>query len=1151
MICPTCRAASPPGGRFCAQCGASLAVVCSACGERAQPGAGFCSSCGSRLGEEAPAGARTEERKIVTVLFADLVDSTAVAERLDPEDVRARLALYHAGLRQELERFGGTVEKFIGDAIVALFGAPVSHEDDPERAVRAALAIHEAIARLNESDPALELEVRIGVHTGEALVSLDARPLAGEAMAAGDVMNTAARLQSAAPPGGVLVGEPTFRATRHAIDYREAEPVRAKGKSAPVPVWEVAGVVRGDRLGHEGPLVGRGDVLDLLVHALARVRRERATQLVTIVGGPGIGKSRLVRELAAADVEPDAPRRLQGRSLPYGEGSSFGALAEVAKAYAGILETDSAAATDPKLRRAVEEAISEPGEAGWVIGHLRPLVGLASPDELRGDRRAEAFAAWRRLFEGIAARGPLALVLEDLQWADDGLLDFVDHLVDWAGDVPMLVVATMRPELLERRPAWGGRQRNAFAISLSPLSESQTSELVAALLDGAILPADVQAVLLERAGGNPLYAGEYVRMLADRGFLRRSGAGGPTLSPGLPVPETVQGIIAARLDALQPEDKELVKQAAVIGQVFWVGALAAIARLPPPLVEARLHTLERKEFVRRERVSSVANERAYAFLHVLVRDVAYGQIARARRAENHRLAAEWIESLAPDRSDDRAEMLAHHYLSALSLSRAAGRDEPALSERARRSALDAAAHAAGLDAHAAAVRFYRAALELTHADDESRPELLLRLGEERSHAEQEGAEELVEARAALLARDDRERAAVADVLLASLFVNQGLRRPAQEHLRAAAVLLDEAPPSRAKAFVLSSWSRFLMHDRTDEGIAVGREALAMAEQLGLDDLRAYALNNIGRARLATGDEGGLEDFERSLAIAVPIKSLESVRGYRLVASTLAIQGKLERAFEVFAEGRRAAERFGDAFERRWLEAALVIEDYWLGRWTDAVRRADAFVAESEAGSRHYMESTCHRVRGLIRLARGDVPGARDDAERGVAVARAAKDLYFVNQSLGFLARTLAAAGEPDAAGLTADELLALWAEQASSVPSFEAFDVAIALRELDRGSELARVRGTTPWLAAASAFGAGDFARAAHLLSEIGSRADEAFARLQAGRAENDETQLERARAFFSEVGASAYLAETESLLVGLASRGLKPQSTSEAALPP
>ena len=379
------------------------------------------------------------ERKVISVVFADLVGFTARSESLDPEDVEAFLHPYHQLLRAELEAYGGTVEKFIGDAVVAIFGAPVAHEDDAERAVRAALAIRDAVIERGD------LEVRIAVNTGEAIVRLDVRAESGDGMATGDVLNTASRLQSAAPVNGVLVGETTWRATRDVIDYDAADPVVAKGKPEPVRVW-VPTAAR-SRLGtdvrqvSDVPLVGRTRERSLLLETLDRVESDSAPQLVTLVGVPGIGKSRMVYELfAEVDRQPELRRWRAGRCLPYGEGVSFWALAEIVKAEAGIYESDASAQAADKLAAAVR-AIVPADEADWVTGWLAPIVGLEAPTVLQGERRSEAFTAWRRFLEGMAERHTLVLVFEDLHWADDGLLDFIEHLVQWASGVPILVLS--------------------------------------------------------------------------------------------------------------------------------------------------------------------------------------------------------------------------------------------------------------------------------------------------------------------------------------------------------------------------------------------------------------------------------------------------------------------------------------------------------------------------------------------------------------------------------------------------------------------------------------------------------------------------------------------------------------------------------------
>ena len=529
-------------------------------------------------------------------------------------------------MRRDLERYGGTVEKFIGDAVVAVFGAPTAHEDDPERAVRAALAARESIAALNDRGDALDLHVRVGVATGEALVTLDARAAEGESMVAGDVMNTAARIQAAAPVDGILVGAATHRATERAIVYREREHVSAKGKTDPVEVWEaVEAMGRVSGPGDDdpsSPLVGRENERALLLGAFARVRVERSPQLVTLVGVPGIGKSRLVIELreAAAEDEEIITWRY-GRCLPYGDGVTFWALGEIVKAQAGIRENDTAALAAEKLGRAVADVVPE-ADRRWVEPSLRPLVGLVSEDVALADRRTELQAGWRVFLEALAEQRPLVVVIDDLQWADDGLLDFVDGLLDLVEGVPLLVVCCARPELLERRPGWGGGKRNALTVSLAPLTEADVARLVESYLGRDPADADLRANVVELAAGNPLYAEELVRMRTSGGDL----AG---------LPDTVLGIVTARVDLLPHAEKELLRDAAVMGGVVWSDGLQVVSTREPEEVDDLLRSLGRKEFLRRERQSAVAGATQHSFVHSLVRDAVYAQLPRPDRIDRH------------------------------------------------------------------------------------------------------------------------------------------------------------------------------------------------------------------------------------------------------------------------------------------------------------------------------------------------------------------------------------------------------------------------------------------------------------------------------------------------------------------------------------
>jgi class 3 adenylate cyclase/tetratricopeptide (TPR) repeat protein len=1117
--------------------------TCAHCGAENPDGFRFCGSCGSPLGAE-PAE-RREERKVVTVLFADLAGFTGKAERLDPEDVRAMLSPYYARLRERLEAFGGTVEKFIGDAVVGLFGAPVAHEDDPERAVRAALAIRDAVGELNEGDTELDLHVRIGVNTGEALVALSARPIEGEGMASGDVVNTAARLQAAAPIDGILVGEVTYRSTAGVIEYREADPVTAKGKVEPVAVWQP--LQARARLGVDvvrqahTALIGRERELEVLAGALARAREERSPQLVTLVGEPGIGKSRLVAELLQiVERDPDLIFWRQGRSLPYGEGVSFWALGEMVKGQAGILETDRDEDAEAKLHAAVGELLTEEEDAAWVERHLRPLVGLAG-EQLRDDRQAEAFAAWRRFLEALAERSPTVLVFEDLHWADDGLLDFIDHLVEWAGGVPLLVICTARPELLARRAGWGGGKPNAVTLSLSPLSGEETARLLSHLLERAVLPAEVHSALLSRAGGNPLYAEEFARMAAERDLLSRPEA--------LPLPESVQGIIAARLDGLSGEEKALLQDASVIGKVFWLGGVSSVGGMDRHAAEEVLHKLERRQFVRRDRRSSVAGETEYAFWHLLVGDVAYGQIPRARRAEKHRLAAEWTAALAADRVEDRAEMLAHHYRAALKFSRAAGQDVTVLKAPARQALFAAGERAMALNAFGAAERFYADAVALADTADPERPHLLFRHGRALWLHTESGQEVLAEARDGLMSIGAVEPAAEAEIMIGDLLWHEARRDAAFERFDRARELIESLPTSASKAWVVAHVSRFqMLAGRNEEAIALGREALEMAEALGLANLRATCLNNIGVARVAAGDRDGLREIEASIAIAEQVSSpWDEARGYLNLASVVGYLGDLRRCRELHERATEISRRHGLETGIRFLRAELSLDLYHAGEWEEALKMADEFIAEVEVGSAHYMESACRFVRAWIRLARGRVDEALTDGARAVEVARDAKDPQALHPTLGEYARLLLLAGRPVDAERFADEVLELAAaEKDQLVRSQWIVPVAFVLAESGRPDEaLAEADKTplaTPWADAARAVAQGDLPEAADVMAQIGARSDEAYARLLGaerlmaeGREQDAQVQLSRALAFHRAVGATAYLRQGEALLASTA----------------
>ena len=937
-------------------------VSCERCGRDNPHGFRFCGSCGAPLSHRERPGPE-EERKVVSALFCDVAGSTERAEQIDPEDVRRVLTPYYRRVRAELTRFGGTVEKFIGDAVCGLFGAPRSHGDDPERAVRAALAVRDTIADLNEADPELDLHVRLGVATGEALVALNARSSEGEGMAWGDVMNTASRLQTAAPIDAILVDEATYLATRGAIGYGVAEPIDARGKSKPIVAWQALSPLarRGADLSQidEEPLVGRADELAVLTEALERVGRQDSPELVTVVGEPGIGKSRLVLELFRhVELSPALIVWRQAHSPPYGDVFTFWALGEIVKAHAGILETDDASTATEKLGRSVRQVVPDAAAARRIEAQLRSLVGIGEMAPPHGDQRQAAFASWRRFLESIAARYPLVLVFEDIHWADSGLLDFVEHILEWAGEAPILIVCTARPELAELRPTWGDARENATTLSLAPLPTEQIRELVAELGSGSV-GEDGREAVVETAAGNPLFAVEFARVLVDSPEYR-------------PSTESVQAVIAARLDALSPDHKTLLQDAAVVGKIVWPGVLAQIGGRPRTLVHAMLGDLVGKEFLSPVSRSSVEGEPEFGFRHLLVRDVAYEQIPRRRRGEIHRRTAAWLESLSPDRTGDRAEMVAVHYLSAYEYALATRSGTAELVEGARIALRDAGDRALSLNAFAAAERHFAAAVDLWPEQDPELPSLLLRLGTARYYADSGGDDVLAEAERTLLAAGDPESAAAAASLLADLAHRRA--EPTErffEHAHRALALVEGRNPSRAKIDAHLDLAVFLtLAAEQEQAIGFARNALHDAEELGLIELQARALAVIGAARGLAGDPDGRADLERSIAIAEEIDSPHASHHCGMLADLECNLGNLARCFELQARARKHAERFGHVAHIRWLKAERVAESYWKGKWDDAESLAEEFLTETDSGRSHFMEGYCRDVRARISSGAG-------------------------------------------------------------------------------------------------------------------------------------------------------------------------------------
>jgi class 3 adenylate cyclase len=656
--------------------------TCPVCGAEQQAAAAFCQSCGAMLQEGAvrsqPAAA-AEERRVVTVLFADLAGSTALGERLDPEDVRELQSELFELVGREVERHGGVCEKFVGDAMMAVFGIPIAHEDDPERAVLAALAVQREMPELAErvrDRHGADVALRIGVNTGEVVSARDAAAR-GQLMVSGDAVNVAARLQQHADSGQVVVGDRTQIATRRVIQFRELEPLAVKGKQEPlIAHLALAPVAAPRRRGLEGEragLVGRERELELLEAVVARAVADRTPQLVTIFGQAGVGKTRLLEELSERVGEA---LLLVGRCIPYGEGVAYWPLAEAAKRHAGILDTDATEPATGKLMAAVSAAVGN-GSANVVRDALIWTVGLAQPS---AGISAEAVRkvlhdGWARYLAGLADRVATLLVLEDIHWASAEMLDLAQHLASALDDVPVLVVCSARPEFLDDHPAWGAGMQNATAINLPPLTREDTGRLMADLLHGG-LTAESREVVLAQAEGNPFYLEEILAMLIDRGALTRTDDGwvGQGISE-VPIPDSVHGVIAARIDLLPAEHRDALRRCSVIGRTFWPDAAGVDADL--------VALITRTGLVGERHDSVMEGMREFAFRHALTRDVAYASLPRSERRELHLRTAEWIDGLSPGR--ERLELVADHYLRALE----SGEPTPELREQAHRALIEA------------------------------------------------------------------------------------------------------------------------------------------------------------------------------------------------------------------------------------------------------------------------------------------------------------------------------------------------------------------------------------------------------------------------------------------------------------------------------
>ena len=948
MNCTNCGAVNDTSHKFCFECGTPLLATCPTCGHENSPGHKFCSECGTPVGgaaAKAPASPAREpgERRYVSVLFADLVGFTTFSESRDPEEVRAMLTHYFDRARETIERFGGEVDKFIGDAVTAFWGAHSASEDDAERAVRAALELVDTVAALGGEMGIPDLVVRAGVLSGETSVGAGGNE---KGLVVGDIVNTASRLQSAAEPGTVLVGDSTRQLTEAAIRYEPAGDLEMKGKADKVTAWRAMSVV-GQRGGVnrwealEPPFVGRVEEFRLLKDQLHATSRDGTARLVSVIGEAGIGKSRLAWELLKyVDGLSETFRWHQGRSPAYGDGVTFWALAEMVRARAGITENEEPVKARTRLRTAVAEFVPDIEEQQWIEPRLAGLLGL---DAVPPGDRNELFAAIRTFFQRLADERTTVLLFEDLHWADTGQLDFIEELIEMSQDHPILVITLARPELLDRQPQWGTARNRFLSVRLGPIGNPDMRSLITGMVPG--IADEVVALIVSRAGGVPLYAVEYVRMLINAGDLMLEDgeyhlAGELT---DVALPDSLHAVVGARLDRLDETHRALVQDASVLGQSFSIEGLTVLTGRPADDLEADLRDLSRRELFRFDADPRSPERGQYHFLQSVIKEVAYGRIAKADRKDRHLKVAAFYEEESPV---EAAAVIASHYMSAYD----AGPDED-LATRARQALTNAAERALDLKSFAQALALIEHAL--TVPGTEAQQAALWKMAPEAAaalfHHEEAidyarkaldwyvadgepveriraaavlgtallDADEPLEAIAAMEPHFDADRAVEPGMTTLGAALSRAHMR-ASQHQEAADVALavlkaaEISGDYEAAIDVLNTRGGALGDiGRAYEGIALLREALRLAEEYSLPYATLRAVNNLLVGEAINGIAGGRDLVTRGYQLAqrvrhggLLVRMINNLSAYRFedgeFEEALALVEKLDLGESVWA-----------------------------------------------------------------------------------------------------------------------------------------------------------------------------------------------------------------------------------------------------------
>ncbi len=1071
MKCPNCGSQNKPGNGFCSNCGAPLTQACSNCGSVLDPGDRFCGKCGTPIGSATtnPAAplsgagpavgtAPASERRHVSVLFADLVGFTTLSEQRDAEEVRELLTRYFETARQLITRYGGSIEKFIGDAVMAVWGTPVAREDDSERAVRAALDLVTAVGALG-SEVGADLKLRAGVMTGETAVTVGAE---GQGMVAGDLVNTAARVQSVATPGTVFVGETTRRATEAAIAYEDAGAFELKGKAEPLPLWRAVRVVAGRgglqrTAGLEAPFVGRDRELRLVKEMFHASSEEGKAHLVSVMGVAGVGKSRLSWEFEKyIDGLVDDVWWHRGRCLSYGEGVAYWALAEMIRMRAAIVEDEEPEAAQAKLRAAIEEHVPDPEEQRWLEPRLAHLLGL---EERVVRDPQDLFAAWRLFFERLAETLPIVMVFEDLQWADTALMEFIEYLLEWSRESPLYILTLSRPELSERRPTWGAGKRNSSSLSLEPLPPAAMEELLQGLVPG--LPPELRSQILDRAEGIPLYAVETVRMLLDRGLLGQDGNEYRLAGEigALEVPETLHALIAARLDGLSAQERTLIQDASVLGKVFTKPAVAALTGISDAEVDGLLTSLVRKEFLSVQTDPRSPERGQYGFLQDLVKKVAYDTLSKRERKAKHLAVVAALEATWGPDEPEIAEVLASHCLQAYQ----AAPDAPDASEirdKAREALAKAGQRAASLAATEEAQRYYQQAAAL--ADEPAvKADLLERAGTTAWHGgrNDDALSLFGDAKSIFETEGQPHSAARVSASLAEAMWDRGRLREAVDEMDRSFQVLKGDEPDEDLAMLAAQLGRFLVFaGETDTAAERIEAALEIAEPLWFPEVLSQALNTKSLILMAKGRRReGVALLQYALEVAIENDlGPASLRAYFNLCELVSQADQYEQARDLVGRGLALAHKLGYRFWQ-WNMLGQLYPPFCLGDWDAVLGQADLLPQDQLETNRGAFLSFLGCVTQVL-VHRGDPVGAR----RPLALFEAARDSDDLQERAEYaLAASVLAYEEGKYADALASAEVAMegaealgWGHEVGKEGFAVAVESALALDDRDKAREL-------------------------------------------------------------------------------------------------